>query len=108
MYEILLNQNIDPFKSRVIKTSIEYGALLDESVPGKITAESLAWWLTGDTADGCFLSDVETKRLTLLYHQWESERIPHWRKKYMKELVKRVQRILEEKLRMDDDGTYHW
>lgn len=62
----------------------------------------------GDTEYECFFTDVNTKELTRLYYWWESERIPHWRKKYMKELVKRIQRILEEKLRMDDDGTYHW
>lgn len=62
MYGILNKPNIDPFKPRVIKTSIECGVLLDENTSRpEITTESLSRWLTGDTERECYLTDVPTE-----------------------------------------------
>ena len=103
---ILNRPHIDPFKPHVIKTSIEYGALLDEA--GEVTTESFARWLTGNTHDDCFFMDVYVEGLTFLYHYWEREHIPYRKKKYMKKMVKQIQGILDEKLRVKKDGTCHW
>lgn len=103
---ILNKPHIDPFKPHVIKTSIEYGALLDESE--QITTESFARWLTGDTHDDYFFMDVYIEGLSLLYCRWERERIPYRKKRHMKKMVKQIQGILDEKLRMKKDGTYRW
>lgn len=103
---ILNKPHIDPFKPHVIKTSIEYGALLDEA--GEVTTESFARWLTGDTHDDCFFMDVYIEGLSLLYCRWERERIPYRKKRHMKKMVKQIQGILDEKLRMKKDGTYRW
>ena len=43
-----------------------------------------------------------------LYYRWENELNPYRKKKYMKKLVRQIQRMMDEKLSVGKDGTYHW
>lgn len=102
MYGIIHKPQIDIFKPRVIKTSIEYGALLDDN--NKITHESLAYWLFGDTDKAYRFFEVDAAHLTMKYHFVVNARTPYERKEMLKKLTKRIQRIVSDVVYVNADG----
>lgn len=102
MYGIIHKPQIDIFKPRVIKTSIEYGALLDDN--NEITHESLAYWFFGDVDKAYRFSEVDTAHLTMNYYFFVNARTPYERKKMLNKVTKRTQRIIHDVVYVNMDG----